>query len=135
MDTRKVVKVIIGTIVLGAAAGYLLYQAAWSSLAYCCTVDEFVDGTVQKTAAKNNCTVRLVGQIKADTIVQGGQMQLDFQLAGQKNAVPVQYNGMMPNNFTAGKEIFVEGKMGADGVFQAQRILTRCESKYKSKPQ
>jgi len=60
-------------------------------------------------------------------------MQLDFELAGQKNSMPVRFYGVVPKNFIAGKEVVVEGKLNDYGVFEASKILTRCKSKYKVK--
>lgn len=133
MNTRKIIKIIIGTTVSTAAIGYLLYQAAGPSMAYCCTVDEFVDSNSPKQAAANNRSVRLVGWVKDGSIIKSTPSQLDFQLAGQEKSVPVRYNAIAPNNFIAGKEVFVEGKMTSDGILHAKNILTRCDSKYKMK--
>ena len=130
-------------IVIGAATAYLLYQTIESSWAYYYSVDEFVESTFYKisqngdaAASKldDNRIIRLAGRVKSSTIVHNPEkMQLDFELSGQKSSVPVRYYGAVPKNFAADKEVVVEGKVGANKVFLANKILTRCESKYKVK--
>lgn len=141
MGRRKITKVIIGTTVIGLAAGYLLYLAAKSSWTYYYSVDEFTanqSAGIQDSIGRTNPeidfgrTIRLAGLVKEGSVVYNGEkMQLDFELAGKKNSVPVRYYGAVPKNFTAGREAVIEGKIGADGIFEAKLILTRCESKYR----
>ena len=143
MNTRRITKVIIASVVIGSAVGYLLYEVIDSSWVYYYSVDEFVDSQPVKTSQKassqapktaDNRIIRLAGWVKKDSILRDTEkMQVDFELAGQKNAIPVRFYGIVPNNFAADREVLVEGKAGTDGVFTASRILTRCESKYKAR--
>ena len=143
MNTRRITKVIIGTVVIGTAVGYLLYEVIESSWAYYYSVDEFVDSqfvrtskqTVAETAKiDGGRIIRLAGRVKEGSVVRNAEkMQLDFELAGQESTVPVRYYGPIPQNFTDEKEVLVEGRVGAEGLFRASQILTRCESKYKAR--
>lgn len=123
---------------------YLLHLAVESSLTYCYLVDEFVESPFYKSPKEDalaedsqtgsNRIVRLAGWVKRASIVTNlEEMQLDFELAGQKSSIPVRFSGVIPKNFTAGKEVFVEGQLDNNKVFKATRILTRCGSKYKVK--
>ncbi len=128
-------------IVIGTATGYFLYEAIESSWAYYYSVDEFVESQLGKWVQNrdvatfktdDNRIIRLAGWVKAGSVVTNAEkMQLDFELAGQKSSVPVRFCGVIPKNFTADKEVVVEGRASGNGVFQANKILTRCESKYK----
>jgi cytochrome c-type biogenesis protein CcmE len=132
-------------VVIGAAVVYLLHLATKSSWAYYCSVDEFVqskfagtsqNGSDETSRINKNYVIRLAGRVKDGSVVRNAEkMQLDFVLAGQKNSLPVRFYGMVPKNFEAGKEVIVEGKVDTGGVFLANKILTRCESKYKVKLQ
>ena len=145
MNTRRTTKAIIAMIVIGTATAYLLYQAIQSSWLYYYSVDEFVENHIGKMSQKNdanapktdkNYVIRLVGQVKQGTIVKNQQaMQLDFELTGQKYSVPVKFQGVVPKNFAVDKEVVVEGRISGSGVFEANKILTRCESKYRVKLQ
>ena len=66
----------------------------------------------------------------------------DYPLVGQKGArlaemaqaeLPVRYEGVVPDNFTEEREVVVEGRLAPAGVFQADTLMTRCESKYQVK--
>jgi len=141
VNTTKITKVIIGLIVIGSAGGYFLYETIGSSWAYYYSVDEFVESPFGRggqssdlgtSKTDDNRIIRLAGWVKPGSVVRNAEkMQLDFELAGQNSSVPVRFYGVMPKNFTADKEVVVEGKVSSNGVFQADKILTRCESKYK----
>ncbi len=143
MNTRRITKVIISTIVIGTAVGYLLVEVIESSWAYYYSVDEFVESrfvrTSEQTAAEagkidDSRIIRLAGRVKKGSVVRDPEkMQLDFELAGQENSIAARYYGPVPQNFTDDKEVLVEGSVGAEGLFRASQILTRCESKYKAR--
>jgi cytochrome c-type biogenesis protein CcmE len=60
-------------------------------------------------------------------------VKLQFTLAGAEAELPVQYHGVVPDNFVENREVVVEGRLAAAGVFQADKLMTRCESKYQAK--
>jgi cytochrome c-type biogenesis protein CcmE len=143
VNTRKLIKVIIAVVVIGVASAYLLHQTIKSSWAYYCSVDDFVKSISDVTlegggtgASKiyGNSIIRLAGRVKDGSVVRNVEkMQLDFELAGQSNSVAVRFYGAAPKNFAAGKEVVVEGRASQTGIFEADKILTRCESKYRVK--
>jgi cytochrome c-type biogenesis protein CcmE len=143
MNAGTVRKFIIAVIVIGAASVYLLYQTGESSWVYYYTVDEFVESEsgkplqgsdTQPPQTIRNGVIRLAGRVKADSIVHNAQkMQLDFELIGQNKSVVVRFSGVAPKNFSADRDVVVEGRISADGTFEARKILTRCESKYRVK--
>lgn len=136
MNKSSRIKVIIAAAVIGVSAAYLLSQIIESSWAYYCSVDEFVETVPiptlrDGTTIDRNRIIRLAGTVKEGSIIHNVEkMQLDFDLAGQNKSVPVRFYGPVPKNFVAGKEVVVEGRISGDGIFQAGKILTRCESKY-----
>jgi len=143
MNTGRLTKVVIAVAVIGTAAAYLLHQTIESSWAYYCSVDDFVKtisdaapagGRTGASGIYGNSIIRLAGTIKDGTVVHNMEkMQLDFELSGQNSSVPVRFYGTVPKTFAAGKEVVVEGRASQTGIFEANKILTRCESKYKVK--
>ncbi len=130
MKTRVIVKLLAGIIVIGGGIGYFVYQAMQSSWAYYCSVDDFAatDEAVQETS------FRLAGRVKAGSVVRDLEnARLEFTLAGAKAELPVQYKGVVPDNFTEEREVVVEGRLAPAGVFRADTLMTRCESKYRVK--
>ena len=112
------------------------YNAIEPSWVYYCTVDEFIEQKIPKSKIENNRPIRLAGTVEKINITGNQQdVQLDFELAGQKHSLAIRYNAIVPQNFQEGKDVVVEGTIGIDGIFNANKILTRCESKYKAKLQ
>jgi cytochrome c-type biogenesis protein CcmE len=130
MKTKGIVKLLAGIIVIGGGMGYFVYQTMQSSWAYYYSVDDFA-ATGQGTPEQS---FRLAGTVKAGTVVRNlEEAKLEFTLAGAKAELPVQYKGVVPDNFTEEREVVVEGRLAPAGVFQADTLMTRCESKYQVK--
>jgi len=127
-NKRKLIKTIIAVIIIVAGGLYLVGQAAKSSWAYYYDVDEFLQ------EPKVGSVVRLAGIVEDGSIVKDTAAgKMEFVLLGQSGSVAVNYEGIIAKNFQAGREVVVEGTMGTDGKFKAKQLITRCESKYKTK--
>jgi len=123
-------KVIVGIVLIGSALSYLVYNAMQSSWVYYISVDDFV---AKKNLAQNQ-TIRIAGAVEKQSIARDLQkLQLTFKLKGQNISLPVSYSGTVPDNFAEEREVVVEGRLEANGVFQADKLMTKCESKYKAK--
>ena len=131
MKTKMIVKILVGVIVIGGGVGYFMYQAMQSSWSYYYSVDEFVAAGSTKV---ENHSFRLAGKVKPGSVKRDIQkMDLKFTLAGTKTEVPIHYAGTVPENFTEDIEVVVEGRLETTGTFEANSLVTRCESKYKAK--
>jgi cytochrome c-type biogenesis protein CcmE len=130
MKSKTIVKLLVGITVIGGGIGYFIYQAMQSSWAYYYSVDDF--STAE--AATQEHSFRLAGRVKPGSVVRDLQNStLRFTLSGAKAELPVQYKGVTPDNFVEDREVVVEGRLTAPGVFQADTLMTRCESKYQAK--
>ncbi|MBN1359016.1 MAG: cytochrome c maturation protein CcmE [Sedimentisphaerales bacterium] len=130
MRKGAIIKLLIGIIVIGGGIGYFMFQAMQSSWSYYYSVDEF---SAADSAAREH-SYRLAGRVKAGTIARDLEnVTLSFTLAGSEAELPVQYQGVVPDNFTEDREVVVEGRLAASGVFQADTLMTKCESKYQAK--
>ena len=120
-----------------------MYETIASSYVYYYSVDEFAEKilldepqnpTDKISKINHNRIVRVAGVVKYESALKNtNNIQYAFILSGQKHRISVIYSGTLPKNFAEGKEIIVEGKTGNDKTFHANRVLTRCESKYKVK--
>ena len=130
MRTITIVKALVAIIVIGGGVGYFMYQAMQSSWAYYYSVDDF---SANSSKVKNH-SLRIAGRVKEGSVVRDLQkMSLTFTLAGSKSEVPIHYKGSVPDNFAEDREVVVQGRRDTTGVFQADLLMTRCESKYKAK--
>ena len=48
---------------------------------------------------------------------------------------PVEYRDALPGTFTDEVEVVLEGRLRADGVFEATTLLTKCGSRYEAAPE
>lgn len=129
MRKESIIKLLVSVVIIGGALGYLIYNAMSSSWAYDISVEDFLGNSdVQSYVARVGGVVEK-GSIKRDVET----MQINFRLTGKDIAMPVYYSGIIPENFDEEREVLVEGRLEGDGVFKADRIITKCESKYKAK--
>jgi len=134
MKTKTIVKVLVGVIVIGGGLGYFMFQAIQSSWSYYYLVDDFVEDFTAKGPAAEVSSLRVFGEVKPDSVTRDLEKTLlTFTLAGSKNELPVQYKGSVPDNFTEGRNVVVQGRLDKTGVFQAKTLMTKCESKYSAK--
>ena len=118
---------VAGALVL-PALGYLGYAAVKDGglVQYHLQVDAYV-----ADAKFHDQRVRLAGHVAEQGLVIGaGRLNATFVLKGENASVPVSYRGVVPDLFKAGCEVLTEGRMGKDGVFQAELVMTKCASKY-----
>jgi cytochrome c-type biogenesis protein CcmE len=47
----------------------------------------------------------------------------------------VEFRDALPDTFTGESEVVLEGRLGADGVFRATTLLTKCGSRYEAAPE
>jgi len=130
MKTKIIVKVLVGVIVIGGGIGYFMYHAMQSSWSYYYSVDDF---TKQKSITQNH-SFRIAGRVKNGSTERDlKEMRLSFILSGADTSVPISYTGVVPDNFSEDREVVVQGRLDTNGVFQADKLMTKCESKYKAK--
>lgn len=80
--------------------------------------------------------IRVGGDVQAGSIIRNGA-EVSFVLHQEAKTLKVVYNGMdpLPDTFKDGAQALADGKLGTDGVFQANKIQAKCASKYEAKPQ
>lgn len=79
--------------------------------------------------------IRVGGDVEQGSIVRNGG-QVSFVLHQDALKLKVVYNGIdpLPDTFKDGAQALADGKLGPDGVFQANKIQAKCASKYEAKP-
>jgi cytochrome c-type biogenesis protein CcmE len=126
-------KLLIGGLIVTAAVGYLVYAGFKSGSSYYLTVDSFM-----VEPQYHDQRVRLRGKVGPDKLaIDGPGLKAEFHLLGETGGahdLPVSYHGAIPDLFKAGADVVVEGKLGPGGVFQADKLFTKCPSKYDAKP-
>jgi len=87
--------------------------------------------------------LRVNGFVEQGSIVRDGA-QVSFvmhqnpsKLTGDPLRIKVIYKGSdpLPDTFKDDAQALADGRLGADGVFEANKVQAKCASKYEAKPQ
>jgi len=119
---------LLGALVIAAAVSYLVYAGIRSTSTYYFEMDEFV----ARKASHDGEDLRVKGWVRAGTMRWDPRTnELAFELARQDGSepVPVAYKGILPDMFSEGREVVIEGRYG-QGRLAAKQIMTSCPSKY-----
>jgi cytochrome c-type biogenesis protein CcmE len=126
---RVALKIAIASVVFIGAISYLAYAGAKQAWVYHLTVDQFTTSPQYKTQR-----VRLCGTVCKDHFNSSpAQLTATFALKGTTSDVPIEYHGVIPDLFQAGRDVVIEGRLDTAGVFQADVLMTKCASKYEMK--
>lgn len=73
------------------------------------------------------------GLLKEDSVKwDADKIELTFEIADEESSVslPIVYKGVKPDNFSDDVIVIVEGFIKGNGVFEAEKVQTKCPSKY-----
>ncbi|MBI5208203.1 MAG: cytochrome c maturation protein CcmE [Candidatus Firestonebacteria bacterium] len=131
--TSKTKKILIGSIIIIAAASYMVYSGMKDSMVYYLSVKEFLDAE-EKYKDEG---VRISGKVKDGSIIRDDKgMKLEFDIIDEKDPskiIKVQYSGLIPDTFKEGRIVVVEGKFTQERIFKSTILLAKCPSKYEEK--
>ena len=127
MARRRSKLIIAGIIILGGIGSLIVYSFN-QSLVYDHSVSEFL---ADRSLQSSNC--RIYGKVQPDTIVRStDRLGVTFAVTDGSSSVPVRYAHEVPDTFKENGDVVVEGRLDADGVFQAHNLLAKCPSKYEA---
>jgi cytochrome c-type biogenesis protein CcmE len=120
-------KLAIGGLLIAACVGYLVYGGIQDTIVYFVTPSEL---HAKGTAAYGK-SLRLGGLVKDGSWhKEAGTLFHSFELVDESATVKVAFRGIPPDLFGEGRGALVEGRYGADGVFQAKTILAKHSEEY-----
>jgi len=128
--SRPKTRFLIAGLVIVAAIGYMIYAAIESGSEYYATTTELASMGDKAIGQQ----MKIGGQVLDGTAQwDRGANSVSFTLTDGAKNLPVTYTGTVPDTFQPGNGVVLEGKLGADGKFQANSMLTKCASKYEPK--
>ena len=74
-------------------------------------------------------TFRIGGLVETGTVAREG-VTVRFTVTDMVKAVPVRYEGVLPDLFKEGKGVVAQGQLGPDGVFVAREVLAKHDENY-----
>jgi cytochrome c-type biogenesis protein CcmE len=123
---RRLKIIVVSSIVL-SIIGYLTYTGTRDTMAYYLTVSELL----AKGPPGENVGLRVSGEVIPDSIQWNPKdLKLSFRIREGESSLQVDYQGVVPDSFKPGREVIVEGKYTAEGLFRAATIMPTCPSKY-----
>ncbi|QLQ07100.1 MAG: cytochrome c maturation protein CcmE [Anaerolineae bacterium] len=129
-------KFIVGGLVIVAVIAYLIVSSVGSAGAYYKEVHE----VTSQQAALTGTKLRVSGLVDTQSIRWDAQdFDLSFMISDQNNPgekLRIHFHGVQPDNMNReGSIAIVEGRLGADGVLEADTLLLKCPSRYEEAPQ
>jgi len=122
---RRLAYVALGLVLLGVTAALVL-NAFRGNLVF------FYSPTqVAGKEAPLNKTFRLGGLVEQGSLKRlPDGVTVRFVVTDTGKSIPVQYKGILPDLFREGKGVVAQGRLGTDGVFQAQEVLAKHDENY-----
>ena len=124
---RRLVFVVAGMLLLGAAAGLVLY-AMNDSLVFFYSPSDLATKDVPPGR-----TLRLGGLVETGSVERDGGTTVHFRVTDMAETVPVVYTGILPDLFREGQGVVAQGTLGPDGVFVAIEVLAKHDENYMPK--
>jgi cytochrome c-type biogenesis protein CcmE len=124
-----------GALVLVGVVGYLMVTGMKDSMVYYFTPDELQARVVSDPSARE-LGVKVGGRVQPGSVAFD-QTTLDLRftivdIQTGKTTFPVHYQGPLPDTFEEGRDVVIEGRYTAAGVFEATTVLTKCGSRYEA---
>ncbi len=124
--TRIRTKLSIALLIVAGAVAYLVQAGVRGGWVYSMDADAFLE-----QAEFHDRRVRLSGKVAWENVESSPALLMaKFDLESNGKTVPVHYRGTVPDMFRPGHDVVIEGRLDAEGVFQADVLLTKCASKY-----
>jgi cytochrome c-type biogenesis protein CcmE len=114
-----------GLAALGVAAAFVL-AAFQENLVFFFTPSQVAANEVPQGRAFRVGGMVTPGSVKR----QADGVTVQFVVTDTAKNVTVAYRGLLPDLFREGKGVVTQGKLGADGVFQASEVLAKHDENY-----
>ncbi len=126
---KREYKFFVGISIIVATVGFLVYNAVDQTKMYMVTVAEYLDAP----SSYAGTTLRIAGRVAENSMDWNAEKrELRFvihDIVGE-GEVQVRYSGLLPDMFSEGRDVIVEGPSTEGPVFVASSVLTSCPSKY-----
>ena len=112
-------------LVLAAVVIFIVFKSLEENVVYFLSPSEIHN----KTNIPLNKKIRVGGLVKMNSI-NTKETSINFVVTDLKKEIIVSYNGLLPNLFSEGKGVVVEGKLKDKNYFVADKILAKHDENY-----
>jgi len=122
---KKLIIIFMSVAALGLSAKLVL-DAFQSNLVFF-----FSPTQVAANEAPRGKSFRIGGLVEKGSVKrQSDGITVSFVVTDTAKNIPVVYTGILPDLFKEGKGVVAQGKLSADGVFQADEVLAKHDENY-----
>lgn len=123
-------KIVAGLIMGAAALAIMLFASMPSANSKEITISDLLQAPGRYAGEY----IMTQGLLRGDSIKwDADNIRLEFEIYDEHDAVlSVYHDGIKPDNFSDGIIVIVEGFLHEEGTFEAEKIRTKCPSKYES---
>ena len=122
---KRIAFILAGLVGLGVAT-YLVASAFRNNLVFF-----FSPTQVAAKEAPLNRTFRVGGLVENGSLKRDSDgLTVRFIVTDTAASIPVVYKGILPDLFKEGRGCVAQGKIGTDGVFQAEQVLAKHDENY-----
>lgn len=120
---RRLALVLGGIAVLSIATGLVLY-ALNSNIVFF-----FTPTQVAQAQAPKDRNFRIGGLVEPGSVQRDGT-RVTFRVTDNIQRIAVTYTGSLPDLFKEGKGVVAQGRLNADGTFNASEVLAKHDENY-----
>jgi cytochrome c-type biogenesis protein CcmE len=107
-------------------ASYLVLNALGDNLSYFFSPTE-----VRAGKAPDSRTFRVGGMVKPGSVKRtAGNLTVRFVVTDYNTEIAVDYSGILPDLFAEGQGVIAQGRLAANGSFQADEVLAKHDENY-----
>ena len=123
--SKRLIAIACGLTALGVATALVL-NAFNSNLVFF-----FSPTQVAAKEAPVGRSFRVGGLVEMGSIKREPQgLTTRFVVTDTAKTIPVTYTGLLPDLFKEGKGVVAQGKLGSDGIFNADQVLAKHDENY-----
>ena len=132
---KKNGRFMVGLVGVAAVVTYLIWTGVSETMVYYLTPVELVE-RVEVDPTFHDVGVKVGGMVVQGTYsrVEGELLHVFTvrDLVDEATTFRVEFRDALPDTFTDDIEVVLEGRLRADGVFEATTLLTKCGSRYEA---
>ena len=135
---KKNGRFMVGLVGVAAVVTYLIWTGVSETMVYYMTPVELMQ-KVEADPSFHDVGVKVGGKVVPGSYsrVEGELLHVFTvqDLVDPNTTFRVEFRDALPDTFTDDVEVVLEGKLRADGVFEAKTLLTKCGSRYEAAPE
>ena len=121
---RRAILIVAGLAMMGLASTLVL-SALQTRVTFFMSPSD-----IAKNAMKPGTRFRLGGLVQNGSVHRQADAVAVFTVTDGAASLPVTYKGILPDLFREGQGVVAEGRIGSDGVFNADTVLAKHDEKY-----